>query len=137
MGAISKEFIWQSVMQLAAKQPCVKPTNAAPVDPATPSSRPSFSSAPSSSSWVDVSLVDIIEQLQHMHANFGSHLDHLFDKMCQINTRIDHIAYCQSQLGDFVPSPSLEHAKESSSSDGGNDDGDASGSEYDDEMTTS
>ena len=111
--------------------------NAAPVDPATPSSRPFFSSAPSSSSQVAVSLADIMEQLQHMRADFGNRLDDLSDKMCQINTKISRIARHQSQLGGFASSPSLEHAKESSSSDGGNDDGDASGSEYDDEMTTS
>ena len=38
MGAISKEFIWHSVAQLAAKQPYVEPTDAAPANLATPSS---------------------------------------------------------------------------------------------------
>ena len=60
-----------------------------------------------------------------MHANFGSHLDHLFDKICQMNTRISSIDQCQSRLGGFVPLPSLELAKESASSNGGNDDKDA------------
>ena len=27
-------------------------------------------------------LVSILDQLQHMHADFGSCLDHLFDEMC-------------------------------------------------------
>ena len=112
-------------------------TNAAPADPEASSSQTSFSSAPSSSSQVAVSLADIMEQLQHMRADFGNRLDDLSDKMCQINTKISRIARHQSQLGGFASSPSLEHAKESSSSNGGNDDGDASGSEYDDEMMTS
>ena len=55
-----------------------------------------------------------------------------------MNIRIDRIACCQSCLGGFASSPSLEHAKESSFSDGGDDDGDdAFGLKYDDEMTTS
>ena len=71
-----------------------------------------------------------------MHANFGSHLDHLFYQMCQMNTRIGRIAYCQSHLGGFAPSPLPEPA--TSSSDDGDDDGDdACCSEIDDEMTAS
>ena len=72
-----------------------------------------------------------------MRADFGSRLNHLFDKMCQMNTRIDRIACHQSHLGGFVPSSSLEHARESSSSDGGDDDNDASGFQLNDEITTS
>ena len=73
-----------------------------------------------------------------MHANFGSHLDHLSDEMCHMNTKISRIARCQSRLGGFAPSPSIEHVEESSSSDGGDDDdGDAFGSEYDDEIMAS
>ena len=78
-----------------------------------------------------------MEQLQHMHADFGSHLDHLSDEMCQTNTKIGRMACRQSRLGGFTPSPSPEHAEESSSLDGGDDDDDASSSKYDDEMTTS
>ena len=75
-----------------------------------------------------------------MHADFGNRLDHLSDEMCQMNTRIDRIARHQSCLDGFTPSPSLKHAKDSSSLDGGDDDDDdddASGSETDDEMTAS
>ena len=76
-----------------------------------------------------------------MHADFGNRLDHLSDEMCQMNTRIDRIARRQSRLDCFTPSPSLKHAKDSSSLDGGDDDDDddddASGSETDDEMTAS
>ena len=116
----------------------MEPLDAAPVDPIAPSSRPSSSSAPSSSSQAVISFADIMEKLQHMHADFGICLDHLSDEMCQMNTKIDRIARHQSCLGGFAPSPSLEHVEESFSSNGeDNDGGDASGSEYDDEMTTS
>ena len=73
-----------------------------------------------------------------MHANFGSHLDHLSDEMCHMNTKINRIARCQSRLGGFAPSPSIEHVEESSSSDGGDDDDDnTSSSETDEEMMIS
>ena len=71
-----------------------------------------------------------------MRADFGSCLDHLFYQMCQMNTRIGHIAYHQSCLGGFTPSPSLEPAE--SSLDSGDDNGDnASYSETNGEMTAS
>ena len=38
MGAISKEFIWHNVAQLATKRPYVEPTDIAPANLATPSS---------------------------------------------------------------------------------------------------
>ena len=57
-----------------------------------------------------------------MRADFGSRLDHLFDEMCQMNTRIGCIAPHQSCFGGFALSPSLEPTK--SSSDGGDDDDD-------------
>ena len=71
-----------------------------------------------------------------MHADFGSRLDHLFDEICQMNTRIGRFSYRLSHVGGFAPSPSLESA-ESSSDGGDNDDDDASCSETDDEMTAS
>ena len=64
MGVISKESIWRSAAQLAAKWPCMEPTDAGS---AAPSSQPSSSSAPSSSSRAAISLDDIMEQPQHMH----------------------------------------------------------------------
>ena len=72
-----------------------------------------------------------------MSVDFGSHLDHLSNAMCQMNTKIDHITRHQSRLGGFLPLPSPQLADESSSSDGGDDDVDASGSMYDDQMMTS
>ena len=65
--------------------------------------------------------------------DFGTHLDYLFDEMCQMNTKIGQIAQRQSHLGGFVPSPKRNPSLESSTS--GKDDGDASGSYYDDVMT--
>ena len=61
MGAISKESIRRSATQLASKWPWVEPFDAAPAEPAAPSSQPSLSSAPSSLSRATVSLVDIME----------------------------------------------------------------------------
>ena len=133
IGAISKESIRKSAAQLATKRPRMGTMDAAP---AAPTSRPSSSSALSSSSRADVSLIDIMEQLQHMHADFGSCLNHLFNEMCQINTRIGRIARHQSRLGGFAPSPSPKLVV--SSSDGGDDDGDdASCSKTVDEMIAS
>ena len=64
---------------------------------------------------------------------FGTHLDYLFDEMCQMKTRIGQIAQRQSHLGGLVPSSKRNPSLESSTS--GKDDGYASGSYYDDEMT--
>ena len=69
-----------------------------------------------------------------MCVDYGSHLNHLSDEMCQMNTRISRIAHRQSHLGGFAPSPNP--AKESSSS-GDDDDADGSSSFSDDEITTS
>ena len=57
MGAISKESIWKSVVDLAVKQPHMETMDAAPT------LQPSSSSIPSSSSRADVSFVDIMNQL--------------------------------------------------------------------------
>ena len=57
MGAISKESIWRSVVDLAVKRPRMETMDAAPT------LQPSYSSTPSSSSRADVSLVDIMNQL--------------------------------------------------------------------------
>ena len=79
-----------------------------------------------------------MHQLQHMRVDFGSHLDHLSDEMCQMNPKIGHIARRWSRLGGFTPSPSLEPTEESSSGgDDDDDDVDGSGSSSNDEMTTS
>ena len=94
--------------------------------------RPSTSS---SSYGVEASLAAIMDQLQHMHANFGCHIDHISDGMCQMNTRIGRIARRQSNLGGFAPSPSLEPAEDYS--DGGDNGDDASGSSSDNEMIAS
>ena len=72
-----------------------------------------------------------------MCVDYGSHLDHLSDEMCQMNTRISRITRRQSCLGGFAPSPSPKPTEKSSS--GGDNDDDANGSSFssDDEMTTS
>ena len=70
-----------------------------------------------------------------MGVDFDSHLDHISDEKCQMNTGIGCIARRQSHLGGFAPSPSPEPVKDSS--DGRDDDDDAFDSKYDDVMTTS
>ena len=71
-----------------------------------------------------------------MNVDFGSRLDHLSNEMCQMNTRIGHIARQQSCLGGFAHSPSLETAEESSNNVDYESD-DAFGSPSDDKMTVS
>ena len=133
IGAINKESIRRSDVQLAAKQPRVESTST----DVAPASRPSSSSAPPSSSRAEVSLIAIMDQLQLMHADFGSHLNHLSDEICKMNTKIGRIAHYQSRLGGFVPS-TLEPTEESSLDGGDADDNDdASSSKTDDEMTAS
>ena len=129
MGAISKESIQKSDAQLAAKWPRVEST----LTNVAPTSKPSSSFAPPSSFGAGFSLATIMDQLQLMHVEFGSRLDHLPDEMCQMNTRISRIVRRQSRLSGFVPSPTPEPAEESSL-DGGDD---ASGSSSDVGMTTS
>ena len=76
-------------------------------------------------------------QLQHMRADFGSHLDHISDETCQMNTRIGRIARRQSRLGSFAPYPSLGLAKEYFDGGDDDDDDDASSFSSDDELTVS
>ena len=78
-----------------------------------------------------------MDQPQFMHADFGSCLDHLSNKMCQVNTRIGHITHCQSRLGGFTLSPTPEPIEESSTNGGDDDDDDTSSSKTDDEMVAS
>ena len=72
-------------------------------------------------------------------------LDTLSDELCQVNTRVSHIARRQARLGGFVesPSPPPEASKDNEASEDNDDsddddddvDGDASSSS-DDEMST-
>ena len=105
---------------------------------AAPASQPSFSFAPPPSSRAEVSLAAIIDQFQLIRANFGRHLDHLSDEMCQMNTKIGRITRLQTCLGGFALSPTPKPTEESSL-DGGDDDDDddAFGFETDDEMAAS
>ena len=79
----------------------------------------------------------IMAQLQHMDAR----LDTLSDELCQVNTRVDHIARWQARLSGFTtsPFPSPEGSADKDSDDGADDDDkdeDASSSS-DEEMTAS
>ena len=76
-------------------------------------------------------------QLQCMDAR----IDTLSDELCQVNTRVGHIARWQAHLGGFAasPSPSPKASTDEDGDDGADDDGkdkDASSSS-DKEMTTS
>ena len=118
----------------------------------TDSAAPSFRSAPSRftpsasapSSSGDVSLEDIMAQLQRMDAR----LDTLSTKLYQVNVRVGCIALWQATMGGFAPEPtpspphpvaSDSNAEDDDDDDDGddddtsNDDGDASSI---DEMST-
>ena len=71
------------------------------------------------------------------YADFGSRFDHIFNEMCQMNTRISCIAYQQSRLDSFAPSPSPKLTGESFSSGDDVDGTDGSSSSSDDEMMSS
>ena len=68
-----------------------------------------------------------------MQADFGSRLDYLTNEMCQMNTRVGHIARRQARMASLNPSPSP--SPEASIDDVDDEEGDASSS-CDDEMTT-
>jgi len=109
------------------------------------SSQPSSSSAPPPSSFsrVEATLAAILDQLQLVRSDLGDiretqainsdRLYHLIDGMCQMNTKIEHIARHQSRLGGFPPSSKCDSSDASLES---GDDDNASGSSSD-EMTTS
>ena len=76
-------------------------------------------------------------QLQRMEANFGARLDYLTNKMCQINTQVNHIARRQSRHSGCAPSPSPSPEALAYEDDDVGDDKDNASSSGDDEMTTS
>ena len=66
-------------------------------------------------------------------------LDTLVDELCQVNTRVGHIAWRQARLGGFAasPSPSPEALTDEDGEDGEDgDDGDDASASSDDGMTT-
>ena len=91
-----------------------------------------------SSSVGGVTLEAIMAQLVHMDA----YLDILSDELCQVNTRVGHIARRQVAMGGFTTytSPSPLTSKDESDDGSGNDDADennGASSPSDDEMSTS
>jgi len=114
MCAIDATTIKRSIAQLCSRQPRIE------------TSTPPASTAPSTSAPLSslggVTLEAIMVQLVQMDA----HLDTFSDKLCQVNTRVGHIARRQAVMGGFTvaSSPSLP-AFEGESDDGsGNDDAD-------------
>ena len=81
---------------------------------------PSISALPSFSG--DVTLGDIMVQLQHMDAR----LDTFSTELYQVNVRVGHIARRQASMGGFAPkaTPSLPSPVASDSEDEDDDDGD-------------
>ena len=124
MGAISTGLVRRSESQLRPKWPQTEMSDHA--DPTAPSTSASSSSA------AGVTLEAIMAQLQRMDAR----LDSLTNEMCQVNTRVNHIARQQARLGGFAPSPSPSLEASADEDDDGGDDEDASSSN-DDEITTS
>ena len=76
-----------------------------------------------------------MKQLQRMQADFGGRLNYLTDEMCQMNTRVGHIAYWQAHLDGLDPSPSP--SPKAQLDDDVDDDKDDADSSSDDEITTS
>ena len=76
-----------------------------------------------------------MEQLQWMQADFGGCLDYLIDEMCQMNTRVGHIARQHARMASLThsPSPSPEVLLD----DEVDDDEDDADFSSDDEMMTS
>ena len=78
--------------------------------------------------------------MEHL-VRMDAHLDTLSDELCQVNSRVGHIARQQTVMGGFTvaSSPSLEASEDKSddgtSSDDADEDNDA-GSPSDDEMST-
>ena len=87
-----------------------------PTAPAVPSTSAPFSSDSG------VTLEAIMAQLQRMDARLNT----LSDKLCQVNTRVGHIAWRQARLGGFFasPSPSLKASTDEDGDDGADDDDD-------------
>ena len=73
-------------------------------------------------------------QLQLMDAR----LDTLVDELCQVNTRVGHIARRQARLGGFAasPSPSPEALTDEDGEDSDDGDDEDASASSDDEMTT-
>ena len=121
---------WSKV-QLRPKRPWTK--MATPPASSTPST-----SAPSSSAG-GVTLKAIMAQLIRMDA----HLDALSDELCQVNTRVGHIAQRQAAIGGFAASlsPSPQASEDENDDNGFSGDDadkdDGASSSGDEEMTTS
>ena len=101
---------------------------AAPPTPFAPSTSASFSSTS------DVTLEDIMMQLQRMDAR----PDTLSDELCQVNTCVGHIAWRQAEMGSYtVPSTPMASTDESDGSDSADDveddDDDATASDDEDD----
>ena len=104
---------------------------------ATPPASTAPSTSSPSSSAGGVTLETIMEQLVHMDA----HLDTLSGELCQVNTRVGHIAGRQAAMGGFTaytsPSPpALEDESDDGSGSDDADEDDSASSSSDTKMAT-
>ena len=126
MCAIDYATVKRSEAQFRSRQSDL----AAPLSHSALSRSTPSTSAPSSSSS-DVTLGDIMAQLQHMDA----HLDTLSMELYQVNIRVSRIARRQATMGGYAPeaSPSPPPPVASDSEDEDNDDGDDDDASDDDD----
>ena len=131
MCAIDYATVKRSEAQLRSRQTDL----AAPSSRSTPSRFTPSASAPSSSG--DVSLRDIMAQLQRMDAR----LDTLSTELYQVNVHVGRIARRQAAMGGFAPEPthSPPHpvASDSDAKDDVDDDGDDNDASDDDRDASS
>ena len=121
MCAINAATVRRSKTQLRLKRP------------RTETSIPPASSAPSISTPSSLTGSVTLKAVQCMDARLNT----LSDELCQLNTRVNCIAWQQARLGGFVESfsPSLEASKDEDDDGDFDDDDDDKDSSDDDEMT--
>ena len=129
MGAIDVATVRRSAAQLRQRQPQTKM--------ATPPASTTPSTSTSSSSTVGVILEAIMAQIVRMDAC----LDTLSDELCQVNTRVSHIAQRQAIMGGFIVASFTSPLASEDENDDGNgsedtDDDDGASLPSDDEMST-
>ena len=122
MCAIDYATVKRSEAQFRSRQM----DSAAPFSRSAPSRFTPFASAPSS--FGDVSLGDVMAQLQRMDAR----LDTLSTKLYQMNVRVSRIARWQAAMGGFAPEPTPLPPHPVASNSGAEDDDDDDDGDDDD-----
>ena len=123
MCAIDYTTVKRSEAQFRSRQ-----TNSTPSTHLTPSESAQSTAAPTSS-ISDVTLGDIIAQLQRMDA----HLDTPSTELYQVNVRVGRIARRQATMGGFAPEATPSPPSVDSDFDSDDDDGDDDDASKDDD----